>query len=865
MDNRPPVWADRILNLICSDKYIDELQGDLYELYHRNSKLFGPKKANWKFIIGVFTAFRFYRLKQYKITNITYNAMGIFKMNLKLGYRQLRRNKLYTLANIFGLSVGMIVFISVYFWRESEYKTDQFHTKSKDTYLLTVKTDSTADLLRARYGGLANKIAPKYPEVQHFTDIADLNAYLNNPENDVKFKTSGIAAHPGFLSIFDFKLLESSGDSLLVDPNTIILTKNIAKKLFGMDNPIGKMIGLEINEAAAYKVIAVMEDIPSNSSFDFDFIVPQNQYHWNRMTFGFICLNTNTDIPAFKEKIKHEAHGIYANTTTNVIVDLFPLKEIYLNASFDWFSHGNKKQIEIISIVAILILLVAIVNYINLATAQASKRAREIGVKKINGAQRNGILFQFYLESFYMVFISGIIAVVFILLLKPQLFLLTGKSFAINFFQFEILMAAFAGLVIVTSIAGLYPAILLSSYKPINALKGGLLTTRNTFRKLSVVTQFSVCVGLLIATVVIQNQLNFMQSKELGFENESIVSFEFINDDLWAKDEEEWQQRLDKLDFIFNELGQSTTIAAVGRSEFPIYHYKMDCWGFDDNPEKKIPVIIGGANDDFTSLYDIKLVAGKFYDEKSESDSTNEKTPTELVINKSAANKLFGGDAIGKTLTMASWGEHKVIGVVEDFHFQHLSLPIEPLFLYGKGNMGSKPIVRFKKGKLKEGMEHVKNLHRKVNAQVPFSYEFLDQELGQIYDKDIAIARLMQWISLIAVFLACLGLFALSAFAVELRIKEIGIRKVIGASVQDLFLMLSGDFLKWLVLSLVIALPVSWFLMNGWLDNYANRIDLSWWIFAMASLIMIFVSWMTISYHTLKAAFTKPIEVIKDE
>ncbi|MDN5216015.1 ABC transporter permease [Fulvivirgaceae bacterium BMA12] len=865
MSNLPPKWADRLLNLICSDKYIDELQGDMHELYHRNCERFGQRKANRKFILAALTAFRFYRLNNIDVTYFSHNSMDIFKSNLKLSYRRLIGDKLYTILNITGLTVGLFAFIAIYFWRESELKTDKFHKNANNTYLLTVKTDSTVDHVRPRYSFLAKKVASKYPEVKYFTEISDIDAYLQNDKREVKFKAKGIAAHPGFLSIFDFALIDHSGDSLLANPNTIILTQNTAHRLFGNDNPIGKLLIFEHNDTQSYKVVGVMEDVPSNSSFDFDFIVSQNERRWNRIRFGFVCLQENTNITDFENKIKTEPRGIYANISTKVLAELFPLTDIYFRSDFEWFSHGNEVQIEIIGAIAILILLVSLVNYINLATVQASKRTKEIGIKKITGARRSGIFIQFYIESFLVIFLSLILAILFLEIFKEHLFILTGQVFSIDYLNAEFLTKAIIGLICIIATAGIYPSILLSSFSPVNALKGGMAGTRSVFRQISVVIQYSICIGLLISTFVIHGQLDFMQSKDPGFEKESIVSFEFVNEELRIRDKDEREVMSNKRSFIFNELKKSSAIAAVGCSEFPLYDFNMDCWGFDNDPDLKVSIYIGWASDDFPELYGVNLLEGRFYGDEYKQDSTKENNYKGIVINKTAAEDLFSGDAIGKRLTMAYWGKHEVIGVIEDFHFQHLSIPIKPLFLYNQGNLGPKPVVRFAKGKLREGMEYVRQLHKDVNAEVPFSYEFLDQELGNFYEKDRAIAKLMSSLSMIALALACLGLFALSAFAVEMRVKEIGIRKVIGASVKNLFYMLSQDFLKWIIYSAIIAMPISWYLMNDWLQNYAHRISISWWIFVLAGLLTLLVGCLTISYHTARASMINPIDVIKDE
>jgi hypothetical protein len=492
--------------------------------------------------------------------------MDIFKLNLKLSFRQLAGNKLYTFVNVLGLTIGFAAFISIFFWRQSELQTDRFHENAENIFLLTVQTDSTTDHVRARYGGVAEKVGMKYPEVQSYTEIADVDVYLKNPDNAVEIKSQAITVHPGFFEMFDFKLIDYMGDSLMSEPNTIVLTQSLARKLFNDKNPLGEIITLQYSLIEPYKIVGIIEDVPDNSSFEFECIVPENEdgNYWGRMSFSFVELHDNTDIDQFAQKIKAESRSIYSNTRTKTLVRPFPFTDIYFNSDFAWFHHGDFQQVEILGIVALLILLVSIINYINLATAQAKNRAKEIGIKKITGAS---------------------------------------------------------------------------------------------------------------------------------------------------------------------------------------------------------PV----------------------------------------------------------------------------------------------------PVVRFAKGTLREGMDFVRELHQEVGSGVPFSYEFMDQRLGELYEKDQAITILMSTLSVIALVISCMGLFALSAYTVELRIREIGIRKVNGASIYNVFSMLSRDFLKWVIYAMIIALPLSWFLVHNWLQNYAYRTEIAWWIFAMGGFVTLIVSWITISYHSTRAAYTNPVKVLRSE
>jgi len=866
MVERPPKWADRFLSFICSDKYIDELQGDLHEMYFRNLELVGRRKACLRFVLEVLLAFRFYRLKDSKSSYYSPNRMDIFMLNLKLSYRQLIGSKLYTFINILGLTIGFVAFISIFFWRQSEMNTDRWHENVENIYLLTVQTDSTVDHVRARYGGIAEKVGEKYPEVKAYTEISDVEVYLENEEREVQTKADAIVVHPGFFEIFDFELIDCIGDALMSEPQTIILTESLSRTLFGDKNPIGAFVIVEYTLAEPYKVVGLIKDVPDHSSFSFDCIVPEHKdgNYWGRMSFGFVELFSGNDPGAFGEKIKADSRDIYSNTRTKTLVKPFPLADIYFNSDFEWFAHGNYAQTEILGLVALLIILVSIINYANLATAQARNRAKEIGIKKINGASRSSVFVQFYLESAFMVLTSFGLAVIAVQLGKGQIFLLVGKSFDISYFETQFLISFALGLFIVFLLAGIYPASHLSSFQPMRSMKGNINPKKSVFRYSSVILQYSVCIILLIGTFVLHNQLNFLQTKDLGFERESVVRFEFFNEELRVKDKNDREILYSKLTRVYDELNKSSLVEAAGSSSFPLFDGTMDCWGFDEDPDRKVPLAIGGADDQFSKLYDIPLIEGRFFGDPHPTDSTIKSSRSGVIINRTASETLFSADAIGKRFTTSSWGEREVIGVLEDFNYQHLSMPIKPMFLY-RSSRETTPVVRFARGKLREGMEFVQKLHNELDTGVPFSYEFLDEELGAIYEKDRAITKLMSALSIIALVIASLGLFALSAYVVELRVKEIGIRKVNGANVLNIFSLLSRDFLKWVAYAMVIAMPLGWFFMNYWLQNYAYRIEISWWIFALSGGVILLVSWITVSYHTSKASLTNPIDVLRSE
>ncbi len=549
---------------------------------------------------------------------------------------------------------------------------------------------------------------------------------------------------------------------------------------------------------------------------------------------------------------------------TETVVKPFPLIDIYFNSDFQWFVHGDYAQLEILSIVALLIMLVSIINYTNLATAQVRNRSREIGIKKITGASRLSVFTQFYLESAFMVSVAFFLAIFVVELLKGQLYFIVGKHFELSYFEPRFLLGMSAGLLVIFILAGLYPAIHLSSFDPIKSIKGQIITKKSVLRHSSVIIQYSVCVMLIVGTIALQKQLKYLQSKDLGFDMESVVRFEFFNEELRISDRNERNALLNKLRYVFDELNGSSFIEAVGRSEFPLYDGFMDCWGFDNDPKMIVPLAVGGADDNFTKLYDIKLIEGRFFGDPHPTDSTIKSSRAGVVINRAASEQLFAGDAVGKRFTTSSWGEKEVIGVLEDFNYQHLSLPIKPLFLY-RTSRDPVPVVRFAKGRLHEGMDFVHELHKEVGLGIPFSYEFLDQRLGGMYEKDRATTELMSSLSIIALLISSLGLFALSAYIVELRVREIGIRKVNGAGIYNIFTMLTKDFLKWVIYAMIISIPFSWFLINYWFQNYAFRTDITWWIFALAGMIVLVVSWITISYHSTRAAYTNPVEVLRSE
>ncbi|GMN07973.1 ABC transporter permease [Croceitalea sp. MTPC5] len=789
----------------------------------------------------------------------------MFKNYLKIAWRNLNKNKSFSILNILGLSIGMACSILILLWVQNEVSYDQFHTDADRTYRFIVNSGDFKTAVSS--AGMGPDLMDELSEIESVVRTTKFQKVLFHVNDKVYEEGQFMYVDDNFLSFFDFPLLQGEAVSALENPNTIVLTQTMAQKYFGDDNALGKTIKLNNNKNL--KVTGVLKDLPSNSHFKFDFIAPTstiisidqnlaNKTWGNFDYYSYFKLDKNvalskTGVGDLEAKINAIADKRLSNDAFNF--RLQPLTDIHLysDLQIDVAGHGNIQYVNIFLVVALFILVVACINFMNLATARSAKRAKEVGLRKAIGAYRGQLIGQFLSESILLSFISLVLAIVLVFLTLPFFNEISGSTLGVDITDGSF----WGGLVVIVLVTGLfagsYPALYLSRFNPIKVLKGNLKKTGgNLFLRNGLVTlQFIISAVLIVATGVVYHQLNFIKDKNLGFDKSNMIIVPFRGalgekrDALAATLE---QHPLLKNYSIFNNV---PTDLDTGTTDI--------FWnGKDETDGIVVPDL--GMDDRFIDLFGIEVLAGRGFSEEFTISDKN------YVINETLM-KLMGknlDNIIGEPLALND-RDGQVVGVVKDFHFKPLQYNIEPLVLRQEENNPGFLAVRTTMNQTEASIAALENIHAELNPAFPFSYSFLDADLEKLYDSEQQMSTIFNILALLGIFISCLGIYGLSAFIAEQRIKEIGIRKVLGASVQSITTLLSKDFLKLVLTAIVLAIPISWYFMSKWLEDFAYRTTISWWIFALAGLLALTIALLTVSYQAIKAAIVNPVKSLRSE
>lgn len=781
---------------------------------------------------------------------------------LKIAFRNLLRNKVFSVINILGLALGMTCSLMIMLWVQDEQSVDAFHTNKNQLYRIYMKeffSGKTQGVIWTP-GPLAEELKRVIPEIQMSTAFSWPGSQTFMVGDKVNKQETNVAG-ADFFKMFSFKLLQGNPESALKDLNSLAISRKMAEIFFGSPAlAIGKTIRFDNRNDLI--VTAVFENIPQNSTLKFDCLRSWDAYvidnEWAKdwgstdpLTFFMIRPDANPELVA--NKIKHVLDK-YRKGLDKTELAMQPFHEYYLNSNFKnaEMEGGRIEYVRLFSIVAVFILLIACINFMNLATARSAKRAKEVGVRKVVGAVRSALIKQFVGEAMLLTIFAIIISVLLVTLLLPSFNSLTGKGIVlpINEIYFWGLLI---GLTFVTGIiAGSYPAFFLSSLNPIKVLKGTLKvdSTSTWLRQGLVVFQFSLSIILVIGMIVIYRQIDYIQHKNLGFNRENLLYFP-VEGNLNKK-----------FNILKEEISHLSSIKQIS-------HMTANPAGIGDgteaiswpgsNPNDKIRFTPVGVGYDFAKTMNLQLIEGREYSKDFASDSLG------FIINETAQKAMGFKNPIGQSVT---WGRAKgrIIGVVKDFHFQSLHTPIRPMITYlsdryKQGNI----IVRVEAGKTTEAIAQLEVLCKKINPEYPFTYYFTDEEYAKQYRSEQVVSTLSSLFAFLAIFISSLGLFGLAAFMAEQRTKEIGIRKVLGASVINLVNLLSKDFLKLVLLAFVISAPLAWYVANNWLQDFAYRTEISWWIFAVAGMLALLVAMLTVSIQAIKAALMNPVKSLKTE
>ncbi len=810
----------------------------------------------------------------------------MFKNYIKIALRSLRKNKVYSFINIIGLAIGLACFLLIALYVLDELSFDKFYPNAERIYRINASirfggSDLNFPLTSDMMGQMLKK---DYPEVEGYTRIYNSNGNkLVKKGADYINERNVCHADSTIFRIFELPSLYGDIRNALNEPNSVVITEKIAKKYFGAADALGKTLETNDNNKTLYKVTGVIADMPHNSHFNFDFYFSMKNVQYNWGTFlshnfhTYLLMRPGVDIQAFDKKLfdyidryclpeakqymKINTMDDFRKSGNKIEYYLTPLNRIHLYSSlqYEFLPGGNIQYVYIFSAVAIFILIIACINFMNLTTARSANRAKEIGIRKVLGTEKRELVVQFLIESTLMVMLSLLLAIGMAELVLPLFNAVADKTMHIQSLFSPMLLPLLVVLPFAVGLmAGSYPAFFLSSFKPIESLKGKLnLGSRSgSLRSILVVLQFATSIILIIGTLVIYRQLHYIQTKNIGFEKGQVL----IVNDAYALNQ--------NLNAFKEEVLQVPGVVSATISGYlPVSSYRNDNT-FSTSPvmdaKNGIDMQTWAVDYDYFKTMGIQLSMGRTFSKDYGSDSLA------VVINESTVKQLGLKDPIGKKIygTYNSPDNHRVgytiIGVVKNFNYESLKQTVGPVSLFLGKSTGS---VCFKTGagNAADLVKQVENKWKSLAPGMPFSYRFLDAAFNDMYNNERRIGKIILIFSALAILIACLGLFGLSTFIAEQRTKEIGIRKVLGATAAGMVRLLSGDFIKLVGFSFILAAPLAWYFMNRWLQDFAYRVEISWWIFALAAILAMVIALATVSFQAIRAALMNPVKSLRTE
>jgi putative ABC transport system permease protein len=793
---------------------------------------------------------------------------------IKIAIRNILRHKVYAFINIAGLSVGMACTILILLWVQYELSFDRYHENADRIYRLglNLRTSKIKESIASNGVPAGPTFEKRFSEVLKACRFQKGEGVAVVQYKEKKFFEENIFfADNSVFEIFTFPMVNGNPKTALTVKDAAVITEDMAKKYFGYEDPIGKMIKLN-NEYNA-TVTGVVKNIPSNSHFSFNMLLPfealgpwieKAMQHWlfNIHNYTYLLLQKNCNIRDFEKKfpalIEEYMGDILKATGGSVELFLQPLTGIHLYSNLKWEieANGDIAYVYVFSAIALLILFIACINFMNLSTARSANRAKEVGVRKLLGAHQRNLFSQFLGESILFSLVSIITAMGLVELALPFFQSLSGSQLNPDYISsLSIISALFGLMVFVSFMAGSYPALFLSAFQPIQVLTGRLKTgaAGSLFRKILVVIQFTISIGLIVASAIIFIQLNYMKNKTLGFDKERIVVIRVTDRNM--------RQSMEK---IKEELKSYHGISNVTVSNYlPGEGFWMKII-IPEGSELDQTESIGRIriDSDFISTMDIKLVSGRNFSPQFSSDQSDL-----IIVNETAARQWGWKDPIGKTIRVLDDRPIKktIIGVIRDFHVESLHKKIEPVFFEYMPASSRYISVKIRPDNIPDTIRYIEKTLKQIDPMLPFDYTFLDESFDRKYKAEEKINKIFTYFTLLAIFIACLGLFGLASFTAEQRTKEIGIRKALGAAISGIILLLSKEFTKWVLVANIIAWPIAYVAMNRWLQNFAYRINISLGIFILAALSAFVIALVTVGYQAIKAARANPVESLRYE
>lgn len=876
---QPPTYAQRFFRWFCAPELFEELQGDLEERFHHILREQGLKAARAYYRREVLFLLRPSVMRGFSFSLFPPNSLSMIRHYLTTAQRTLRKHPLHTSINLAGLTLGLTGCLLIALFVHNEFSYDRFHPEVARTY--RVYNERMDETERAYYPIVPPTFGPtleaEFPEVEESLRLMDVYGKSLFTQGDRSFlERRGVYAEPSMLSFFRLPLLEGSPEQALRNPNEVLITEELAHKYFDRVDVVGEE--LEISGRTT-TVVGVLQNLPENMHLQVDYIlsfetvlklVPEermNSWLWQQF-FTYIRLHPEADPEAFAAKLPAWAleHGREVTEPLGFTYrpHLQAVTDVYLHSSsFRWemAQRGNITYVYALILVGIFLLVIAVINFVNLTTARAEKRAREVGIRKVSGAHRFQLIVQFGMEALLMALTATLLATALGYALVPGLNQLAGKSLTLSSLCAPAPLLAWLGVGLLTGLlAGAYPALVLSGFQPVRVLKGGTIRLPGkgqTLRKGLVVLQFSLSILLIIGTTIIYQQLSFLQNKSLGFNKEQVLTFP-ARGDMAARFAQTRQRFLDIPDVKAVTIGYGFPGELVAKDQVMV----------PERNDASYSTNLFCIDHAYVETLQLRFVAGRDLDPSFSTDANEA-----FLINEAAVQQFgFGSpeEALGKRLNWNMWGMDSVkrgtvVGVVEDFHVKSLHEKVEASVLHIFPPAYQRIGIRLETTHLAQSLQHIEQAWNSFETGYPLDYQFVDERFGNMYQTEKNLAKSLGLFTLLTIFVSCIGLLGLVSFAAQQRTREIGIRKVMGASTSSILRLLTLDFLKLILLAMLIASPLAWYLARGWLQQFPYRVDIHWWVFVLAGLGAMFIALVTISLQSLRAASRNPVDSLRHE
>lgn len=863
----PPKWPLRFLKFFVNKDYLEEIEGDMEEVFQDDLKAYSKKKAKMKYALETLKLLKPVLLKKVTGTH-KLNNYGMVLHTFKTAYRTFFKQKMIAAISLLSLIIGLVCFHLIYVWVDNEISVDDFHRSRDNIYMSVVKSNPHSEFEPMSFSPFFNI---DYDQFTHIKAITTIQVYDKNliklVSNNLEYQGKGFVVDSTFFNIFDFSLAYGAAKSILSDPNNIVLSQRFATKVFGDLNPIGQTVKIKCDNEAAYQVAGILKKIPSNSSIDFDFIIPKHsQNRWRKIPHQMFLVDDSFDLIDFNNKISKlgQSHRQFPESTLAVI----PFSNIYFDHPFDlslFAKYGNIDNIKTMAFVALMIILISLLSFVNLQTTLQLSGVKKMGIKQVIGASKFNLCAEMMVSRFYFLVLSVVISFLIFGFIFP--FYTAIMEIQVDRFPWLDVLAIGSVASFIIGVSVLVSIFQIFKVETKEALRGkvAFFSIPKIQRALTTV-QYIVTIILLITTSVVFSQFQFMLNKNTGLNPENIISVDFI--DMQPRNSSNPNNAMsetEKCQFVMNEMLQNPDILSVSQGDMPISsmaHFAS--WKFMAIDNEYININSMTVDPEYAALLDIKTVNGRFFS-KSQDKSRQQK----VVINEAAAKYWGIKDITQAKIASSSWGKEanpfQVIGVIKDYHYEHLSNKIKPLILLYNPWKDDNFLIKTQTGKDQETLAFLENLYHEINPSGTFSYKILEEKVNAQYLKEKQTSKVYFIFTLVALLLSSIGLFTFALYETKRRTKEIGIRKVNGASISSVFSLLGISFLKSVLFAFVVACPIAYYIISQWLENFAYRTEMSWWIFGLSGLLAVVIAAIAISWQTWEVARKNPVESLRYE